>query len=284
MPEPSEIAITLDLLQIGYCTGPLSMTRKGAPWRKGRFPAGIALLRHSQFGSILFDTGYGAAFWQATAPFPERLYRWLTPAYLDDQASLPRQLAQLGCERPDLIFLSHLHADHVAGLFDLVQLPAIFASQQALDGLGKSRLATLRAGCPRGLRDHLKALAIQPLQARPIADLTPYGLADFGEGHDLLGDGSLLAVPLPGHGIGQTGLYLPSTTRGPFFLVADAIWSLDALEDNCPPPDMTLRNLGKRDDYLRTFSRLREFHRNRPEVGIIASHCPRSYPEPPVMA
>jgi glyoxylase-like metal-dependent hydrolase (beta-lactamase superfamily II) len=239
--------IGVELLHIGHCLAPLPLTQRAAPWRIGRFPAGIAALDHPRHRMILFDTGYGRAFWQATHAFPERIYRWLTPPSLPDGASLPEQLQPLGPPKhhPALIILSHLHADHIAGLFDLDPLPPVIAPAQALDELNRGgRIATLRAGCPELLRQRLKALPIRPIESLPPADLTAHGLAAFGRGHDLLGDGSVISVPLPGHGIGQTGVFLPHSRLGPLFLVADAIWSLAALVTNSPPPDATLRRLG----------------------------------------
>ena len=289
MPTNSEPQLGVELLHIGHCLGPLPMTRRGAPWRIGRFPAGIAVLDHPRHGMILFDTGYGREFWQATHSFPERIYRWLTPPRLPADQALPKQLRRHGAmaehgirpgtDQPALVILSHLHADHTAGLFDLDMLPPVIAPAQALDALMRGgRIATLRAGCPELLRQRLKALPIRAMESLPPAELVAHGLGDFGQGHDLLGDGSVISVPLPGHGIGQTGIFLPHSRLGPLFLVADAIWSLAALVANCPPPDATLRRLGDRDAYLTTFARLRAFHAARPEVRIIASHCPEAYP------
>lgn len=99
-----QACVAVELFSIGYCTAPLATTEQGATWKKRRFPAGVALIRHPFAGNILFDTGYGASFWQATQPFPERIYRWLTPAFLPENEQLRHQLYRLGVEKPDLVF------------------------------------------------------------------------------------------------------------------------------------------------------------------------------------
>lgn len=272
--------LTLDLLHMGHCIAPMAMTAQGAPWRLGRFPAGAALIRHPRHGTLLFDTGYGQSFFDATRTLPERFYRWLTPVRLPETQSLTRQLQRHGVTAPDKVILSHLHADHVAGLFDLPQpLPAIITSAQAKAGLDAGRIASLKAGCPLLLRDGLRRQPMELIEDHPLITLQADELGAFRTGRDLLGDGSMLAVPLPGHGQGQFGLYLPDLTDGPAFLIADAAWSLAALRDNRPPPRTTLKRLGDAAAYLDTFSKLCALHHLRPTLRLIASHCAETFPE-----
>ena len=270
----------LTLLRVGHCRAPEAATAIGASWRFTSFPAGVAVIRHPRRGTILFDSGYGAAFRQATQPFPERIYRWLTPVHLSTHETLPKQLAARGIGQPDLVVLSHLHADHVAGLFDLAQMPArVQTSSKAIDGLDVGRISSLRTGCPAGLRDRLRRLPLERTEDSAQVDLNAFGLGAFGVGYDLLADGSMIAVPLPGHGVGQFGLYLPTLSNGPAFLVADAAWSVAALRQNTPPPVSTLRRLGHAESYLRTFAALRDLHLSQPELRLVPSHCPESFPQ-----
>ena len=270
--------IGLRFLRIGHCLGPKALTERGGAWALGRFPAMAALIQHPLHGTILFDTGYGAAFFAATRGLPERFYRWFTPVRLPKGEALPQQLAALGVATPDLVVLSHLHGDHVAGLFDLGPLDMpLLTSREAIEGLGLGRLASLRAGCPKGLRDRLRALPLQSIEDRAEVDLTPFHMGAFGKGRDLLGDGSLIAIALPGHGCGQFGLLLPQSALGPVFLIADAAWSGRALRENRPPPATVLRRLGDLAAYERSFAALRALGQSWPELRLIASHCPETF-------
>ncbi|MFK4824909.1 MBL fold metallo-hydrolase [Paenochrobactrum sp. BZR 588] len=254
------------------------MTQRGAPWRMGSFPAGVAVFRHPLHGTVLFDSGYGALFAKATKPFPERIYRWLTPVHFKSEDNLANQLKKRGVASPNLVFLSHLHADHVAGLFDLSAIPPVITSKIAIDKLSCKRLASLQAGCPAIIRDSLSSLPLQPTEDFPVLDLKPYDLQAFGCGYDLLGDKSAIAISLPGHGFGQMGLFLPATSQGAIFLVADAIWSLASIRSNLPPPQITLKRLGNAAAFMETFAKLHAFHKTHQNVKIIASHCTESYP------
>ncbi|AGT08275.1 MBL fold metallo-hydrolase [Paracoccus aminophilus] len=268
----------LFLLQIGHCRAPEILSRRKGRLRPVDFPAGAALILHPRHGAILFDTGYGRAFFEATAGFPERLYRWMTPATLPEAARLPQQLARFGIDTPDLVILSHLHADHVAGYFDLTTAPTVLTSREAFEALDRGgRLATLKAGCPEPLRQRLKALRPSFIENCAPPDLIPEGFADFAGLRDIFGDGSVLAVPLPGHGIGQFGLFLPETSTGPQFLIADAAWSLRALRENAPPPNMSVMSLGNKGNYLKTFLNLRMLSCVRSDIRLLPSHCAETF-------
>lgn len=266
----------IDVLRIGWCAARARGARRDGGWQMQQFPALAFLLRHPVHGATLFDTGYGRSFFAATNPIPERLYRALTPVSLPEAEFLPARLRALGVPTLDRIVLSHLHADHVAGLFDLPDKPPVLCSDAALAHLRDlGRLSALQAGCPQALRKALLALDSEPIEAsRPVA--LPEPLAAFGTGYDLFGDGAALTVPLPGHGHAQFGLWLPQTNGGPVLLAADGCWSLQALRDRMPPPSGTLAMLGDAEAYLRSFEALCNLHRDHPHITILPSHCPEA--------
>lgn len=271
--------LKLDLFRVGSCCAPAALNVTGGGFRVRRAPSGVALIRHPSRGTILFDTGYGPSFFRATAGFPERFYRWLRPVTLPEQERLPVQLAKRGIERPDLVILSHLHGDHVSGLFDLHEVPRrVLTAQDAVEGLHRGRFASLNAGCPIGLRDPLRRKSMQLIENFPVIPLASDELGRFDCGFDVLEDGTVIAVALPGHGRGQFGLYLPRLEGGAAFLIADAAWNLQALRDNRPPPRITLNRLGNADAYLETFAALRHLQQTRPDLRLIPTHCPESFP------
>ena len=57
------------------------------------------------------------------------------------------------------------------------------------------------------LREAVLSRAPQPVEG---GKLVKTGLPEFPEGHDVTGTGDAIAIPLPGHGVGQIGLWLPA--------------------------------------------------------------------------
>lgn len=259
--------LRLTTLRIGSCRASGWAAGQGG-LRPVRFPA-LATLIETGTATVLVDCGYGPAFFQATARLPARFYRWLTPVELPPAERLGPQLSQL----PDLVMLTHLHADHVAGLADLpAHIPVAVSAGAVAHLRGLSDWGATRAACPPLLRDMVLSRKLTLIENRPAVDT---GLPGFPRGHDLLGDGQLIAVPLPGHGTGQTGLWIPRAAR---FLIADAAYGRAALRSGRMPPGVVLSRLGDAPAYRRTFAALRTLMAARPEITLDPSHCPETAP------
>ena len=265
--------VSLRAFRVGHCRHPQAMTIRGGRWTPVDFPALAFLIRHPEEGAILFDTGYDPAFWRATKPFPERLYRWATPPVLPPGEALVAQLAAVGVAAGEVrhLVLSHFHADHMAGThrFPGATIHAARAGWAAMHRGGRFagvRRGMLRALAPDDFLDRVRWFEDAPAIALP-PDATP-----FTEGRDLLGDGSLRAVPLPGHCPGHWGLLL-AEEAGWHFLVADAAWSSAAIRSDTPPPRLTAALLGDAATGRATLHDLHRLHRRNPELRLIPSHC-----------
>lgn len=265
--------LTFTGFRVGFCRHPQAMTIRGGAWAPIVFPALAFLIEHPVEGLILFDTGYDAAFWRATEPFPERLYRWATPLTLSEDEDLVAQLGARGTRPSDIrhLVLSHFHADHMAGTrrFPDATIHAARAGYEAMHRGG--RLASVRRGMLRALAPPDFAARVRWFEDAPRVPL-PTELAPFADGADLLGDGSLLAVPLPGHCPGHWGAVLYEDA-GLRFLVADAAWSSAAIRTDTPPPWLTATLLG---DARAGRATLHDLHRLRvrnPDIRLTPSHC-----------
>jgi len=274
------IALEWRAYEVGHCMHPECSVRRGGAWRMARFPALAFLIRHPVHGAVLFDTGYADHFFRATQHLPERLYRVVTPPRLGEGESLVRQLARDGIRPDDIatVVLSHLHGDHVGGLHDFPSSAIVCAREGWEDMQARGRLSALRRGL---LHDLLPADF--PRRVRWIEEMRPAGLPQafsaFGAGHDIFGDGSLLAIALPGHAKGHYGLLFQGATQEPVFLLADAVWSSRTLHDGIPPPALVTSLLGDTPAYQQTLERLKQLRRAHPQLRMVPSHCQEHRPQ-----
>ncbi len=153
--------------------------KTGGAWRRQvTLPVRVLRFHHAKFGLCQIDTGYTPRIWASGRSLAVRLYAAAVRPHLVGQ-DLPKL---------DHLFLSHFHADHACGLADF--LPAtIWADAKALQHWqGKSALARVAHGVFSSLWD---GVAVQTMDA------------------DVFGDGSLRALPLPGHQMPHYGFEFP---------------------------------------------------------------------------
>lgn len=267
------IPIEWRLIECGHCIHPAASAEKGASWRPCEFPALVSLLRHPREGWILFDTGYGESFANATRSFPESLYPRVTPVSWKPEQSAVSQLWAAGIEPAALghVVVSHFHGDHVGGLADFPHAPVWCAHDAWEDLHGRARLSALSVGLLPALAPRSRVSQLRFFEHAPAARLPP-DLEPFGTGHDLFRDGSIYAIPLPGHAVGHFGLAFRDARRW-VFLVGDAAWSTRAVLENIPPPRWATGLLGDTETYRRTLGALHQLCLRRTGVLIVPSHC-----------
>jgi glyoxylase-like metal-dependent hydrolase (beta-lactamase superfamily II) len=275
-------ALQLYVLQAGYCRHLACMADRGAGLKSMQFPALCGLIRHPDAGWILYDTGYASHFMTETARWPERLYRTALPVCLPDEAQLTVQLAGLGITPADIrrVIISHHHGDHIAGLkdFPAARFTALREASEHIISLRDHRWRATLGGHLPGLLppDYLQRL--DRADDRPVVPL-PDWLAPLQRGFDLFGDGSMIAVPLPGHSKGQMGLFLPDANGRPALLAADACWSLPALRAGRLPAWPALALSGSYGRYAETFTSLRQLALRESALAILPSHCTTAWQE-----
>ncbi len=275
--------VQLTVLQVGYCVHPECLALRGGRWKLAAFPALVGLIRHRSAGAILFDTGYSEHFLHATAQLPERLYRWTTPMTLPEEQCLQAQLARNGVAMHEVraVFASHLHADHIAGLRDLPR-SALWCSAAALiharrmHRFARLRKATLLALLPDDIDVRFRSIESQGKQTLPGR------WAMLGEGYDLIGDGSLWAVPLPGHARGHMGLLLRHEDDREWLLAGDAAWHIDELREHRAPawPTRILVDDWAAHHTTRAslHALLAEAQRERDDsIAMLPAHCAHSF-------
>jgi len=174
------------------------------------------------------------------------------------------------------VFVSHFHGDHVGGLPDFPHAK-IFCAQEAWDDLqARSRVSRIRVGLlaalsPPDIRGRLTFLE-NLRDARLPAEFSPLTTA-----RDLFGDGSALAIHLPGHAAGHWGLAFRSKGQW-VFLLGDAAWSSAALRAGSLPPRLTTAWLGDTQLYRDTFDSLHQLAIGNSGIVLVPAHCPEFRP------
>jgi glyoxylase-like metal-dependent hydrolase (beta-lactamase superfamily II) len=262
--------IRVSVLDTGYCTVPSSLVARGTGWRGVRCHALAFLLVHSERGPLLFDTGYAPRVLDAFAQWPDRLYKYATPTTLADP--VVAQLPRFGLSAHDIstVIVSHLHADHVAGLKDFPNA-AFVVTGDALDlQRTVSGFAAVRRGVLQSLFPHD---FVQ--RAQPVWQFTSGILPILGATHDLFGDGSVQLMPLPGHALGQIGA-LVRTEGGDVLLCADGAWTSQAYREQRPPHWLSYAIQDQMTSHRATLQALHAFNLARPDVPILPTHCPET--------
>lgn len=208
------------IYKVGYCLGRGALADRTLSWKKVRFYARAFLLEHPTKGYILVDTGYGEAFESAVRSGIYALYRKLIPFNYEKKDSLVSQLAHDGIKLKDISYLliTHFHADHIGALPEFSNVPWIYR-KEALDKLLKlNNLQGLRKGFLRSLVPEI------PQHSRGIRDCQFDQPWNEFMSCDLFKDGSLYLIDLPGHALGQMGVFFAD-----ILLAADGNWGTKAL-------------------------------------------------------
>ncbi|GGI45085.1 MBL fold metallo-hydrolase [Paenibacillus marchantiophytorum] len=273
-----KVDVMCSFMAAGYCTHTERVTIRDGSLQTVRFPALFALIQHPRLGYILFDTGYTERFFHETSKWPFSLYARMTPVFYKTEESAAYQLRQQGIAPEEIgyIILSHFHADHVAGLQDFPNARFLY-SQEAYDAVRhRSGWKAVIAGYLPGLLPSDFEARSQPFDETQRIDL-PEGFP-FSRGLDILGDGSLIAVDVPGHATGQIGLLL-STGSETYFLCADAVWSSRAYREHLLPHRLAGIIMADRHQYQESFARIYQLHKQYPDIRIIPSHCSEVWEE-----
>ena len=258
--------IEYKIFKTGYCfQNELCTILKGKNI-KTKFYAMSTLIKHTDYGYILFDTGYSKRFYEATKKFPYSIYAKITPAVINEKDSIMSQLEKAGISSDEIkyIIISHFHADHIAGLKDFKNAKFLCFESAYKNIENKKGLCALKEGfLPDLIPDDFKN-RVEFIKNKKNSD--KYEL--FGEIYDIFGDESVIGIDLSGHAKGQLGIIVNDT-----FFVSDACWYSKAYRENTPPPLWVRLLLGKNKEYLKTLNKIHLFYKNHPEFKIIPSHC-----------
>ena len=229
-------------------------------------PINVYVIEHAK-GLILFDTGQDRASVTDGSYFPGGvtgyLYHRLARFDIGERDTLTAQLAALGYTPADVdtTIVSHLHQDHIGGLRELAGSDLLVPAAE---------WAELHRPAPelRGfLRSHIQLPGLNWHQASLERTDDP-ALAPFTESLDVMGDGSLLLLPTPGHTAGSVSLLVRRTGKPPLLLAGDLTYGAEILQRGQLP------GVGNRRLLAESTRKVLALQHQQPGLVVLPAHDP----------
>lgn len=230
-------------------------------------PINVFVIKHRD-GLVLFDTGLDPAV--VSDPnyvdsaigrfFMGRVFRFdIGPK--DTIAENLRRL-NLCAEEVKTVVISHLHFDHIGGLAEVSQAELLVSRQEW------QKLSEPHPERDYVFREHIE---LPTAKWRPIdfAATDDPLLTLFGGSYDVMGDGTMMLLPTPGHTAGSLSMLIRDGERAPILLIGDLSYSPKLLlRDQLPGvyDDQTLLRA--------SFAKVRELKALVPDLVILSSHDP----------
>jgi glyoxylase-like metal-dependent hydrolase (beta-lactamase superfamily II) len=229
-------------------------------------PINVFVIEHRN-GLIVFDTGLDPAI--VSDPnyidsavgrfFLNRIFR----LHISPDEALGNQLQALGIQPTKITkaIISHLHFDHVGGISDIPQAELVVSRDEW------QQLSEPHPEREWILREHIELPGAKWRQIEFTPSDDPL-LAPFGGSHDLMGDGSIMLLPTPGHTPGSLSALLRSEGMAPVLLAADLAYDVDLLmKDQLP-------GTGNADVLRASYAKVRVLKEQLPDLVITVSHDP----------
>lgn len=263
----------------GYCTHVERTVISNGRFCNTKFPSMFVHFHHEKHGHILYDTGYSDEFHNETKSFPNKLYAMVTPVFVKEEDTAVYKLKQNGINPDDVryIIISHFHADHIAALKDFPKAKFIYFNKGFTKFDGMASLKRLTNGYLAGLipENFLERTII--VEEKPKTLSINLSLNQiFETQYDIFGDGSLLAIELPGHARGQLGLFFNNAGQD-YFLVADSCWMSEAYEKELHPLLLSYLIADSAKSYNQTLSNIHELNKSDNKIMIVPSHCGKKF-------
>jgi len=176
------------------------------------------LIRHPR-GIVLVDAAFGDTV-NADLDAAPWWFRWqFNKARAARPLAALLQEAGVKPEEVSLVLLTHAHWDHAGGLAQLPNARVLTADDWILSREG----AVADLAMPHHfdkVRDRVERLRFDG----PAYD-------GFAASHDVFGDGSIVAVPTPGHTSGATSWFVNAAGGKRWLFIGDAAWVKEGFEE-----------------------------------------------------
>jgi N-acyl homoserine lactone hydrolase len=207
-------------------------------------PVSCILLRHAQ-GNVLFDTGCHPDIAENPQSRWGAMAKFMTPIMpAGDNVLTGLKAVGLGPDDIDVVVCSHLHTDH-CGCNAFFRKSTVVVHALELEAARAPEAVS--AGYLTADWDH-------PIPMKIVNQQT-----------DLMGDGRIVLLPLPGHTPGTMGALVRLDRSGEFLLASDALSIRENLDRDVIP-----RNTWNKDLCAKTFDEIRRIE--AAGAGIVCSH------------
>ncbi|GAA3578973.1 hypothetical protein GCM10022222_74670 [Amycolatopsis ultiminotia] len=233
-------------------------------------PIHAFLIEHPSAGPFLVDTGIGPG----QADEHARYYGGSIMEYLmdDDEYDLPAgerievQLERHGYRPADIrgVVVTHFHEDHIGSL-NLFPGAEVYLGRDEYEARDSKALGLVPLAYPRSIE------AVE--NWRPV-DFTGPAIGGFDRSADILGDGSLVLLPTPGHSPGSTSA-LVRTDSSDLLLTGDAMYTIRHLAVD----HVRQMQTDNAETFVDSIRRIQWLHRALPNLVILTSHDHTEYGE-----
>ncbi len=256
----TKIIEEIKVYNCGYCTNKMSNILKNSNNEINEFPANVFLIKHKEYGYVLFDAGYSRKVYENG--LISKLYNFLNPTFCNEDDEIENKLKKDGISISDIkyIVLSHAHPDHIGGISAFSDYELI-TSEEVLKTIEKPRLKELVF---KNLRptNYSKINVLSNIQKSLLSEY-------FTEIYDVFNDNSILAVKLSGHAKGQIGLFIKEYNC---FIVADASWNSHMLKNTENMTFLSKMIQNDMKEYIKTTQSIKRMSEDHTEIKVLYSH------------
>lgn len=230
------------------------------------FSMTATLVKHPR-GDLLIDTGFGRQIDVQFKAMPQT-FRWVTTYDRGEPAADQLQRAGYDFKALAGILLTHAHWDHTSGNPDFADKPVWVTSEEH---------AFIRSDT------FLTVTARMTLDERYQEYAFEGGeYLGFPRSHDFYGDGSIVAVPAPGHTPGSVVVFVTLASGKRYAFVGDLAWQREGITELEERPWIT-RTFADGDEALvrEQLTRMNALVQRFPELVLVPSHDARAFADFP---